>query len=87
MNTIKTLVSTAVVSYGILSSTASFAGDSFTIKNGELERPTDYREWVYVGTPVTPNDMNEGKAAGKKAAGGHESTLTNSYVVPKKESN
>lgn len=50
MNTIKTLVSTAVVSYGILSSTASFAGDSFTIKNGELERPTDYREWVYVGT-------------------------------------
>ncbi|MFT7461106.1 MAG: hypothetical protein ACI909_003800, partial [Planctomycetota bacterium] len=26
-------------------------------------RPTGYREWVYVGTPVTPNDMNNGKAA------------------------
>lgn len=30
---------------------------------GELVRPTDYRRWVYVGTPVTPNDMNNGKAA------------------------
>lgn len=24
---------------------------------------TGYREWVYVGSPVTPNDMNDGKAA------------------------
>jgi mono/diheme cytochrome c family protein len=31
--------------------------------NGDLERPQDYRTWVYVGTPVTPNDMNNGKAA------------------------
>lgn len=30
---------------------------------GELERPQDYRAWVYVGTPTTPNDMNNGKAA------------------------
>lgn len=37
--------------------------DSYEIKGGELERPTGYREWVYVGTPVTPNDMNDGKAA------------------------
>ncbi len=31
--------------------------------NGELVRPTDFRSWVYVGTPLTPNDMNNGKAA------------------------
>ena len=31
--------------------------------NNELIRPTGYRSWVYVGTPVTPNDMNNGKAA------------------------
>ncbi len=37
--------------------------DAFTIKDGELQRPTGYREWVYVGTPVTPNEMNGGKAA------------------------
>ena len=30
---------------------------------GELVRPTGYREWIYVGTPVTPNDLNDGKAA------------------------
>jgi hypothetical protein len=32
-------------------------------KAGELVRPTGYREWIYVGTPLTPNDMNNGKAA------------------------
>ncbi len=36
----------------------------FTMNSdGDLERPQDYRTWVYVGTPVTPNDMNNGKAA------------------------
>jgi len=39
------------------------AEKAFSIKNGVLERPTGYREWIYVGTPVTPNDMNDGKAA------------------------
>ncbi len=29
----------------------------------ELKRVEGYREWIYVGTPVTPNDMNDGKAA------------------------
>ncbi|MFM9834801.1 MAG: cytochrome P460 family protein [Methylophilaceae bacterium] len=32
-------------------------------KDGSLKRPTGYREWIYVGTPLTPNDMNDGKAA------------------------
>jgi hypothetical protein len=27
-----------------------------------LVRPTGYREWVFVGTPLTPNDMNDGRA-------------------------
>ena len=36
----------------------------FTINgDGNLVRPTDYRSWVYVGTPVTPNDLNDGAAA------------------------
>jgi hypothetical protein len=39
------------------------AEEYFTITDGELERPTGFREWIYVGTPVTPNDMNNGKAA------------------------
>lgn len=32
-------------------------------KNGDLVRPTNYRSWVYVGTPITPNSLNNGKAA------------------------
>ena len=32
-------------------------------KAGELSRPTGYREWIYIGAPLTPNDMNNGKAA------------------------
>ncbi len=32
-------------------------------KNGELVRPEGYREWVYVGTPLTPNDLNPPAAA------------------------
>ena len=42
---------------------SAMAEEYFTINDGQLERPTGYREWVYVGTPVTPNDMNDGKAA------------------------
>ena len=34
----------------------------FTAK-GEMIRPTGYRRWIYVGAPLTPNDMNNGKAA------------------------
>ncbi len=30
--------------------------------NGDLVRPEGYREWVFVGTPVTPNDLNRGNA-------------------------
>jgi hypothetical protein len=39
------------------------AKEYFTISNKVLERPTGFREWIYVGTPLTPNDMNNGKAS------------------------
>ena len=32
-------------------------------RDGKLVKPEGYREWIYVGTPVTPNDLNNGKAA------------------------
>jgi len=31
--------------------------------DGKLKRPVGYRQWVYVGTPLTPNDLNGGEAA------------------------
>ena len=35
---------------------------SFT-KENILLTPKNYREWVFIGAPVTPNDMNDGKPA------------------------
>jgi hypothetical protein len=32
-------------------------------EQGKLKQPLDYRQWVFVGAPVTPNDMNDGHAA------------------------
>jgi hypothetical protein len=29
---------------------------------GHLLRPDGYREWIFVGTPLTPNEMNDGAA-------------------------
>jgi hypothetical protein len=37
-------------------------GPWFQIRDGVLKRPVGYREWVYVGTPVTPDSLNNGKA-------------------------
>jgi len=30
--------------------------------DGKLKQPVGYRKWVYIGTPLTPNDMNGGEA-------------------------
>ncbi len=32
-------------------------------KDGELIRPAGWREWVFVGSPLTPNSLNGGVAA------------------------
>lgn len=46
----------------VFMSNSVFAEEFFSFKNGELERPSGYREWIYVGAPITPDDMNNGKA-------------------------
>lgn len=57
-----------VAFYGVLAlffqlSTSAYAEDYFSLSDGKLERPTGYREWIYVDTLLTPNDLNDGKAA------------------------
>jgi hypothetical protein len=47
----------------IFFSTNVLAKEAYTMKDGELVRPTGYREWIYVGTPLTPNELNNGKAS------------------------
>ena len=51
---------TSAIAESIAPMTPSYANFN---KQGELIRPTGYREWIFVGTPLTPNDMNDGKAA------------------------
>ena len=42
---------------------STFAKPTFT-DGGALRRPTtEFREWVYVGTPLTPNSLNPPEAA------------------------
>jgi hypothetical protein len=48
-------------------STPAFAQDTADWKpkwtaNGELILPEGYREWVYLGSPLTPNALNGGEA-------------------------
>ncbi len=52
-----------VVTVSLLAAGSACAKEFFEISDGELKRPTGYREWMYIGTPLTPNDMNNGKAA------------------------
>ena len=30
--------------------------------DGKLKQPEGYREWIYIGTPLTPNELNNGEA-------------------------
>lgn len=40
---------------------ASFAKPEYTA-DGALKLPADFEQWVYVGSPLTPNALNGGKA-------------------------
>jgi hypothetical protein len=54
----------AILHLTLAAESAAQSGDSavrFT-SDGSLIRPEGYREWVFVGTPVTPNELNNGMA-------------------------
>lgn len=58
------VVVTAIAAYSLFAHAADGDKTYFSFNSaGDLLQPTGYREWVYVGTPLTPNDMNNGKAA------------------------
>ena len=62
---IAVLIGIAGLSY-VLAGAAAPAGDTtagieFT-PEGKLKKPVGYRQWVYVGTPLTPNELNGGEA-------------------------
>jgi hypothetical protein len=57
---------------------AQAAAPSFNAA-GELERPADFREWVYLTTGL---DMFYGPAAQARSGGANPSVFTNIYVTP-----
>jgi len=57
-----TLLTAVIVIAFALPVEAGSGGAKFS-PNGELQIPKDYRQWVFVGAPVTPNDLNNGQAA------------------------
>jgi len=54
---------TLVTTLLLLTLVPAWAQDAKFNSDGSLIKPEGYREWVYVGTPLTPNDMNGGEAA------------------------
>ena len=50
----------------VLAGAAQPPGDSSAVvaftPDGKLKEPEGYRKWVYVGTPITPNELNGGEA-------------------------
>src|SRR6266702_2785838 len=51
------LVETRAIAVKASGSTAVFDSD------GKLKLPTGYRRWIFVGAPLTPNGLNNGKAS------------------------
>lgn len=45
-----------------MAQTKQSGGAVFT-PDGKMKLPTGYREWVFIGAPVTPNALNNGKAS------------------------
>jgi hypothetical protein len=51
--------------YALAASAAPPGGTTAAVEftpDGKLKRPVGYRKWVYVGTPLTPNELNGGEA-------------------------
>ena len=63
---IAVLVGIAGLSYVLAASAAPPGGTTAAVEftpDGKLKRPGGYRNWVYIGTPLTPNDFNDGEAS------------------------
>jgi hypothetical protein len=62
---IAVLVGIAGLSYLLAGAAAPPGGTTAAVEftpDGKMKRPEGYRNWVYVGTPVTRNDLNDGEA-------------------------
>ncbi len=64
--TVRTLTTLGLGLAMALTASVSYAGDinkATFAEDGAVIAPTDYRQWIYVGSPLTPNALNGGAAA------------------------
>lgn len=65
---LNTLLSTSVIAAGLSVADIAVAEDRPNVgaaifnPQGELVLPENFREWVFIGAPLTPNGLNNGKA-------------------------
>lgn len=65
---LKKFVQSTLFTTSLLTAAVAPAADKDSIgaavfnKQGELTLPEGYREWVFVGAPLTPHGLNDGKA-------------------------
>ena len=55
--------SAAVFHNGPFAQQAKQPGGAQFTPDGKMKLPTGYREWVFLGSPLTPNALNGGKAS------------------------
>ncbi|MEO1457077.1 MAG: cytochrome P460 family protein [Pseudomonadota bacterium] len=66
MTTIRRIACAAVsacVAAGALSAVGQEINRASFNADGSVNQPENWREWVFVGAPLTPNALNDGKAA------------------------
>jgi len=60
MEGVAALVGIAGLSYVLAASAAQPGGTTAAVEftpDGKMKQPEGYREWIYIGTPLAPNDM------------------------------
>lgn len=67
--TLAGLITATFIGGATLASTMALADSQQNVgaavfnKKGELHLPESFREWVFIGAPLTPHGLNDGKAA------------------------
>lgn len=56
------VLSLGIGSYGVTSAAAAEINRAKFTTDGQVKIPSDWRSWIFVGAPVTPNALNDGKA-------------------------
>lgn len=56
------VLSISAGSHGVSSAAAAEVNRAEFTSDGQVKIPSDWRSWIFVGTPLTPNALNDGKA-------------------------